>query len=125
MKFKKIFWIILGCISVGFGAVGTVLPFLPTVPFLLLATFCFAKSSKKLHDRFTNSKLYKKNLESYVNGKGMTVKAKIRIMSAVTLLMAFGFTVMMIKDVYIPSLILGIIWILHILYFIFGIKTLK
>lgn len=55
----------------------------------------------------------------------MTVKAKIRIMSAVTLLMAFGFTVMMIKDVYIPSLILGIIWILHILYFIFGIKTLK
>ena len=44
MKIKKIFWIVLGCIGVGLGAIGVVLPLLPTFPFLLLAAFSFAKS---------------------------------------------------------------------------------
>ena len=78
MKAKKIFWIILGCVSLALGAIGAALPILPTVPFLLLAAFSFAKSSKRLHNWFINTKLYKKNLASYVKGKGMTWPAKIK-----------------------------------------------
>ena len=61
MKIRKVFYIVVGCIGVGLGAVGAVLPLLPAFPFLLLATFCFAKSSEKLHQWFTGTKLYKNN----------------------------------------------------------------
>lgn len=125
MNLKKLFWVCLGCLDVGLGAVGAVLPMLPAFPFLLLAAFSFAKSSPKLHTWFTNTKLYKKNLESYVRGQGMTWQTKIRVMITVTLLMAFGFTMMMLKSLYIPCAILGGVWVFHILYFIFGVKTYK
>lgn len=125
MTVKKIVYIVLGCIGVGLGAVGAVLPILPTFPFLLLAAFCFARSSEKLHTWFINTKLYKKNLESYVQGRGMTWAAKTRIMMTVTLLMALSCVVMLLKAVYIPCLILGGVWLFHIIYFVFGVKTLK
>ena len=125
MNLKKIFWIVLGGIGVGLGAVGAVLPLLPTFPFLLLAAFSFAKSSERLHTWFVNTKLYKKNLESYVQGKGMTQATKLRIMATVTVLMAVGFTVMMLKAVYVPCIILACVWVFHIVYFTFGVKTLE
>ena len=56
MNIKKIFWIILGCIGVGLGAVGTVVPMLPAFPFLMLATVSFAKSSERQHTWFINTK---------------------------------------------------------------------
>lgn len=124
MRFKKVLFVILGCIGLGLGAVGAVLPLLPSFPFLLLAAFCFAKSSERLHSWFIGTKLYKNNLESYVKGKGMTWKTKIRIMITVTLLMSIGFTMMLLKEVYIPCAILAGIWVLHIVYFIFGVKTI-
>ncbi len=122
LRFKKIFYVILGCIGLGLGAIGAVVPMLPAFPFLMLATFSFAKSSKRLHTWFINTKLYKNNLESYVAGRGMTWATKIRIMVTVTLLMAFGFTMMLLKGLYVPCMILGGVWVFHILYFVFGVK---
>lgn len=123
MKIKKLLLVILGCICMGLGAVGVVLPILPTVPFLLLAAFCFARSSQSLHNWFTGTKLYKNNLESYVKGEGMTRKTKIRIMATVTLLMAVGF--IMMDQVPVGRAILSCVWVLHILYFTLKVKTIK
>ena len=123
MNIKRILWIVLGCTGVGLGAVGAVVPMLPAFPFLMLATVSFAKSSEKLHTWFINTKLYKSNLETYVKGQGMSRKAKIRIMVTVTLLMAFGFFMMLRKALFIPCSILGGVWLFHIVYFIFGVKT--
>ena len=122
MKIKKILWITLGFIGLGIGAVGAVLPMLPAFPFLLLAAFSFGKSSEKLHTWFIGTKLYKKNLESYVAGRGMTWATKIRVMITVTLLMGFGFGMMLAKSIFIPCNILFCVWVFHILYFIFGVK---
>ena len=94
MSIKKILLVILGCIGVGLGAIGAVVPMLPAFPFLMLAAFCFARSSERLNRWFINTKLYKNNLETYVKGQGMTKKTKIRIMITVTVLMSIGFVLM-------------------------------
>lgn len=123
MSLKKVVYIVLGCVSLGLGAVGAAVPLLPAFPFLMFSLFCFAKSSKKLHDWFISTKLYKKNIESYVEKKGMTVKAKWRVMSFVTVTMLIGFICM--SNVPIGRIVLALVWVFHILYFIFGIKTIE
>lgn len=122
MKIKKIGYIALGCIGVGLGAVGAVLPLLPAFPFLLLAAFCFARSSERLDRWFKGTKLYKENLESFVQGRGMTKKIKVRIMVTVTLLMSIGFVMM--HAVPVGRIVLGGVWVFHILYFCFGVRTI-
>ncbi len=124
MSIKKILFVILGCLGVGLGAVGAVVPMLPAFPFLLLAAFCFAKSSEKLHTWFINTKLYKNNLEDYIAGRGMTWKTKIRIMITVTLLMSVGFVIMGTKGIMVGCIVLSGVWLFHILYFCFGVKTI-
>lgn len=124
IEIKKILWVLLGCMGVGLGTIGSVMPMLPAFPFLLLAAYSFARSSERLHTWFVNTKLYKKNLESYVQGRGMTRATKIRIMIMVTLLMSFSCLIMLMKGVYFPCLILGGVWVFHIFYFSFGVKTL-
>ena len=121
---KKVLYIVFGCIGVGLGAVGAVIPMLPAFPFLMLAAFCFARSSEKLDRWFRNTKLYKDNLADYAAGRGMTRKTKLRIIVTVTLIMGVGLLVMMMSGAVAGSMILGCVWVFHILYFIFGIKTI-
>ena len=125
MSIKKIIYVIVGCIGVGLGAVGAVVPLLPAFPFLLLAAFCFARSSERLNNWFTHTKLYKNNLETYVKGRGMTWNTKIRIMITVTLLMSIGFVMMGLKGIVVGCIVLAGVWVFHILYFVFGVKTLS
>lgn len=116
---KKILYILIGCISLGLGIIGVILPILPTVPFVLLAAFCFARSSERLDGWFKNTKLYREN-----NMKnGMTKQAKIRIMCSVTLLMSVGFIMMGLKGIVVGDIVLLIVWIFHMAYFTFGVKT--
>lgn len=123
MKLKRLIFLILGFLCLGLGCVGVALPILPTVPFFLVTVFCFANSSKKLHDWFVGTDIYKKNLESFVQKKGMTARTKAGIISSVTVLMGLGF--FMMKDVPVGRVILAAVWVCHMIYFIFGVKTLK
>lgn len=125
MGIKKLVWMVIGLVGLGLGAVGAVVPMLPAFPFLMLAAFSFAKSSEKLHTWFIGTKLYKNNLESYVQGRGMTWATKRRVMTTVTLLMGFGLIMMLMKALYVPCIILGCVWAFHMVYFFFGVKTLE
>ena len=109
-------------ICVPLGALGAVLPLLSAFPFLLLAAFCFARSSERLNRWFTGTKLYKNNLESYIRGRGMTRKTKVKIMVTVTLLMSVGF--IMMDQVPVGRIVLACVWVFHILYFMLGVKTI-
>ncbi len=92
-------------------------------PFLLLAGMSFAKISSRLHEWFISTKMYKDNLESFLQGRGMTKKAKLRVSVTLTLTMGIGFYMM--RRVPLGQIILGIVWVCHLLYFIYGIRTSK
>ena len=125
MSIKRISFVVLGCISLALAVLGVVLPILPTVPFLALAAFCFAKSSDRLNNWLINTKFYQNNLADFKAGKGMTVKTKVRILATVTLVMAVGLIVMLMKGVIVGSIILSVVWLGHIYYFGFKVKTLE
>ena len=99
----KIVWIVLGFLCLGLGTVGIVLPILPTVPFYMATLFCFAKSSKKLHDWFIGTNLYKKHLDSFVQKKAMTAGTKCKVI----------------------AICIAVVWVCHLLYFFLRVKTLK
>ena len=124
MKLKQIIFLIIGCLSLALGCVGIVLPILPSVPFFLLTVFCFANSSQKLHDWFIGTQMYKKHLESFVQKKGMTVRTKATILTSVTALMAVGFVLMLRKGIIVPCVVLAVVWVCHLVYFLFGVKTI-
>ena len=121
-KIKKCFYIIIGFIALALGAVGVVLPVLPTTPFLLLASLCFVRGSDKFDRWFKGTKLYKKHLDGFVKNREMTLKQKIVIL-------VFADTMMMIPVILIDSTIMRISILLVIVvklwYFIFRIKTVK
>ena len=121
----KVFWLILAFLCLALGRIGVFLPVLPTVPFYLVTAFAFAKSSERLHNWFVNTKLYKKNLESFVERKAMTLKTKLSILISVTLVMGLGFFMMARKGIWIPCIILALVWLCHIGYFMFRVKTEK
>lgn len=123
MRISKIIFITVGCICLGLGTVGMILPILPTVPFYMSTAFCFAKSSEKLHRWFISSEMYKKHLQSFVEKRGMLLKTKLTILTTVTLLMGFGFVMM--SRVPVARVILAVVWVCHIIYFVFGVKTIK
>lgn len=124
MKLKQLLFLIIGCLSLALGCVGIVLPILPTVPFFLLTVFCFANSSQKLHDWFIGTQMYKKHLESFVQKRGMTARTKATILTSVTALMAVGFILMLRKGIIVPCIILAVVWVCHLVYFLFGVKTI-
>ena len=119
---KKTLYIAAGCISLGLGCIGVVLPILPTVPFLMITLYCFTRSSERLRSWFVGTKLYRNHLESFVKKEGMTMKTKLSIISGVTILMAVGFYMM--RNAPIGQICLAVVWVCHLLYFFLRVKTI-
>lgn len=118
----RILFICLGFLFVGIGAVGIVVPILPTTPFLLLASFFFAKGSKRFHDWFMSTKLYKKHLESFVKSRSMTLKSKLTILLPVSAMLIITF--IFVNNLH-ARIVLVILFIGKYLYFFTQIKTIK
>ena len=125
MRVKNTIFIIAGIICLGLGTIGVFLPILPTTPFYLLTAYCFAKSSKRLDTWFKGTTLYNKHLKSYVKKEGMMASTKTGILSSVTILMGLGFFFMARKGIWIPCIILVVVWTLHMVYFLLFVKTIR
>ncbi|WIM67652.1 YbaN family protein [Corynebacterium breve] len=74
------FLIAVGILSLALGALGIVLPILPTTPFLLLSTYCFARSSTRLHTYLVNHRVFGTYIANYYNGT-MTLGHKVRTLA--------------------------------------------
>ena len=70
-------YLLAGYLCVGLAAAGTILPLLPTTPFLLLAAACFTRSSTKLHRWLHSNRLFGPYLLAYHNGEGIPLRAKL------------------------------------------------
>jgi uncharacterized protein len=71
-------WMLIGAgmICVGLGALGIVLPGLPTTPFLLVAVYCFARSSEHFHSWLVHHRWFGSYVRNFEEGRGMTRRAK-------------------------------------------------
>ena len=118
----RILFIVLGFIFLGVGAVGIVVPILPTTPFLLLASFFFAKGSKRFHDWFLSTRLYKRYLESFVKSRAMTLKGKLTILIPVSCMLIITF--ILVDNIY-ARIVLVILFISKYVYFFTQIRTVS
>lgn len=116
-------WAIGGFICFGLGMLGALLPVIPTVPFLLAAAFFFARSSQRINTWFKSTRLYHTVLEGYVGKRTMTRKAKLTVLLPVTILLLLSFLLM--GDVPIGRIVVALVWIGHLVYFGFVVRTEK
>lgn len=118
----KLLWLMIGIVSMVLGTIGVVLPVLPTTPFLLLASFCFAKGSDRFHKWFIGTKLYKKHLESFVTSRSMTLKTKLCILLPASAMLILAMLAM--SNIYGRVFIVFLI-IFKYIYFFTRIETVK
>jgi uncharacterized membrane protein YbaN (DUF454 family) len=96
----RFLWAALGLLSLGLGLVGVVLPLLPTVPFILLAAFFFARSSERLHNWLLDHPTFGPAINDWQTHGAVSRRGKK--MATLSVAIVFGI-----------SLILGLRW--HIL----------
>ncbi|HDC5245317.1 YbaN family protein [Staphylococcus aureus] len=90
----RLILIVIGLIFTALGIAGAVLPLLPTTPFLLVAVFCFARSSDRFYNWLINQKIYKEYVENFYLHRGYTLQQKIKIL--ISLYIVIGFSIYMV-----------------------------
>lgn len=105
-QMKRVFLMTLGILSVVLGIIGIFVPGLPTTPFLLLSSWLFYKSSKRLHDRLHRSSLGK-YIRRYESRQGVSLLSKIISIACMwTMICISAFLV--IENLNIRLLLLGL-----------------
>lgn len=112
--------VVLAFFFLGIGAVGVVLPVLPTTPFLLLAAFLFAKGSTRFHRWFIATNLYQKYIEQAVKNKCMGKTEKKKMMFTLGIIFTVGFFVC---PIWHAKILILAVAVGHFYYFLFKIKT--
>jgi uncharacterized membrane protein YbaN (DUF454 family) len=73
----RVFYLILGILCVILAGLGVLLPGIPATPFLLLASFSFARSSKRMHDWLINNSIFGPILQDFLDRKGIRLHIKV------------------------------------------------
>ncbi len=108
-------WAGLGTLCVGLGVLGAFLPLVPTVPFLLLATFLFANSSPRLHSWIITHRHFGPVIEDWTRSGAIRPRAKrlatlsIAAVFALSLLLGVGALVLTIQGI-VLGCVLIFIW---------------
>ena len=121
-KIIKAIYIVVGCISLVLGAIGVILPILPTTPFLLLTSYCFVRGSTKFNNWFLSTKLYKNHLENFVKYRVMSIQGELILLILVS--------TMLICTMYFTNklsvcIILLVLICIKYSYFIFRVKPVS
>ena len=89
----KTIWFICGCLTVVLAVIGIFLPLLPTVPFLLLSAFCFARSSERAHTWLLNHPKLGPPIQDWQKSGAIRLSAKR--MATICVIAAFGVSILL------------------------------
>ena len=117
----KILWILLGSFFVMIGAIGAVVPGLPTTLFLILAAACYIRSSQKLYDWLITNKTFGPYLKDYREGKGMPRNAKILAVSMIVLFV--GYAIIFALEGLMLKVFVGLCGMIGIFYIILKVPS--
>lgn len=106
-KLKKSLLIVAGGIALLLGAIGVVLPGLPTTPFVLLAAYCFAQASPGLHERLRQNRLFGRMLRDWERHRSLTIRTKL-FASLTMMLMVLVSAWQLADPPWLPLLILAL-----------------
>lgn len=84
----RLLWLSAGLGSLGLGVIGIFVPLLPTVPFLLLAGFCFARSSDRLHRWLLTHPVLGPPVRDWERSGAISIKGKR--MATISMAVVFG-----------------------------------
>ena len=118
MAVKRVVYIVLGILCAVLAILGTVVPGLPVTPFILLASWLFLRSSRRLYKRLIDSHLGK-YVEEYHSKGGLSRKTKVLsiLMALLTCGVSAGF---FISELWLQSLVCvaGILGVMVIWFFV-------
>ena len=116
---KKVFFMVIGVIALVLGVIGLLLPVMPTVPFLLLASYCFIRSSEKFYNWLIHHPVLGKYIKSYMEERSITKMTKVYGVASVWF--SLGITIYVVPWL-VLKISLGIVGIALSIY-ILSLKT--
>ncbi|MDR2449062.1 MAG: YbaN family protein [Prevotellaceae bacterium] len=120
-RFFRVLWFSSGLLAVALGTLGMFLPLLPTVPFLLLAVFCFARSSPSWREKILHHPFIGKPLREWLQYKGIRKKDKIFSVAFLWVSILISIFLVAVFWVRILLLMVAVAVTIHLLSF----KTIK
>lgn len=109
-KQKIIRWLLLvaGTICLVLGAIGIVLPILPTTPFLLLSAACYLRSSERMHKWLLNNRWFGEYIKNYQAGRGIPIKTKLFALTVLWATILFS-TFFIVDEILVVQVVLLVI----------------
>ena len=104
MDIRKAILIFAGTVCVGLGVLGMFLPLLPTTVFLLMAAYCYSRSSERFHTWLLTNKLFGPYIKNYKSGKGISLRQKISSISI--LWVTIGLSIWMLGGFWVTLMLL-------------------
>jgi uncharacterized membrane protein YbaN (DUF454 family) len=111
-NFVRALFFVAGTVSLVIGAIGIVLPILPTTPLLLLALGCYCRSSERMTKWVLTNKYFGDYIRRYREGKGIPIKTKI-----------FALAILWITISYSAFFIVNRWWIIQLILFVIAIAV--
>jgi uncharacterized protein len=115
-------WVAAGTLFVVLGVLGIFLPLLPTTPFLLLAAYCYARSSPRMLHWLLTNRWFGAYIRNYREGRGIPLREKI--IALTTLWLTIGYTALYAVPIWWVRLLLLVI-ALGVTTHLLRVKTLR
>ena len=106
MDIRKAILIFAGTVCVGLGVLGMFLPLLPTTVFLLMAAYCYSRSSERFHTWLLTNRLFGPYIANYKSGRGISLRQKVTTISI--LWVSIGFSIWLVGGFWITLLLVAI-----------------